>query len=226
MTVRQIRWMFVGLLVLFLPLNIVFSRGSLVIGVFAEWADGRYRFSGGTQPWALGFGVLIVGVFILLMGAKRVESTTPLPGLMRRFAAFWLDFLFAMSALTPIISVVPVIVEWIRTGNFVWSFDRTSQTAGDVPLTILSFMLLISGLLFFFAVPLVLRRPSPGACVLGYQVVPDEDRVVSLRQALLRSLFGYFALCTGFIAPFVARDEKTGKFWLDKVFHTRAVLLN
>jgi uncharacterized RDD family membrane protein YckC len=160
------------------------------------------------------------------MGAKRVESKTALPGLARRFAAFWIDFLFAMFALTPIIGLVPMIVEWRRTGNFAWSIDRASQAPGDVPLIILSFILLIPGLVFYFAIPLVVRRPSPGACVAGYQVVADEGRVVSLPWALLRSLVGYFALCAGFVAPFVGRDKKAGKFWLDKVFHTRAVMLN
>lgn len=107
---HQFRWALVGLLALFLPLSIFFSGEPLAIGVSARWADGSYGFSGGTQPWALGFGVLIAGVFILLMSAKGVESPTPLLGLMRRFAAFWLDLLLAMFALTPIIGVVPMIV--------------------------------------------------------------------------------------------------------------------
>jgi hypothetical protein len=215
----------VGLLGLFLVLSTVFSGEPLTIGASADWAEGRYKFAGGTQPWALGFAVLIVYLFVLLMGAKRVESKTPLPGLTRRFAAFWIDLLFAMFALGPIIGLAPMIVEWRRTGSFAWSFDRTSQAAGDVPLIILSFTLLIPGLLFYFAIPLVLRRPSPGACVAGYQVVADEGRAVSLRWALLRSLVGYFALCAGFIAPFAGRDKKAGKYWIDKVFHTRAVML-
>lgn len=57
-------------------------------------------------------------------------------------------------------------------------------------------------------------------------VIADEGCVTSLRLALLRSIVGYLALCFGFIAPFVGRDKKAGKFWLDKLFHTRAILLN
>jgi uncharacterized RDD family membrane protein YckC len=160
------------------------------------------------------------------MKAKAVAFSSPLPGLMRRFAAFWLDFMFAMLALAPAIGAVPMIVEWRHTGNFAWSFERTTQASSDVPLTVLSVVLLIPGLLFYYAIPLVLRKPSPGACLAGYQVVADEGTSLPLKRALLRSLVGYFALCGGFIAPFVGREKTKGKFWLDRVFHTRAVLLN
>jgi len=223
--VRQFRWVVMGLLGFFLVLSTLFSEAPQTMGASAEWVNGRYRFSGGTQPWALGLAASFVAVFVLLMGARCAESQAPLPGLTRRFAAFWLDFLFAMFTLTPLIGVVPMIVEWRRTGTFAWSFERTIQAPSDIPVTVLSFLLLIPGLLVYFAIPMVLRRPSPGASVAGYQVVADDGRAISLRLALLRSIVGYFALCAGFIAPFVGRDKNLGKFWLDKVFHTRAVLL-
>jgi uncharacterized RDD family membrane protein YckC len=216
------RWVFLGL---FLVLNTFLWGGPVTAGVSAEWANGEYRFSGGTQPWALAFAGAIVLAFVLLMHTKRVESTVPLPGLMRRFVAFWLDFLFAMSALNPVVGIVPMTVEWRHAGSFAWSFERTTQAATDIPITVLSFVFLVSGLLFYFAAPLVFQRPSPGATVTGYQVVADEGSKIPLKRALLRSLAGYFALCAGVIAPFVGRDRKAGKFWLDKTFHTRAVLL-
>jgi hypothetical protein len=44
-------------------------------------------------------------------------------------------------------------------------------------------------------------------------------------MALLRTLLGFIAACGAYLAPFIARDRKKGKFWLDKVFDTRAVTL-
>jgi uncharacterized RDD family membrane protein YckC len=219
------RWVFLGLLGLFLVLSVFLSDGPVTAGVSAEWANGEYRFSGGTQPLMLVFAGAVVLAFVLLMHTKSVESTALLPGLLRRFVAFWLDFLFAMSALTPVLGILPMMVEWRRAGSFAWSFERTTQVATDIPITVISFVFLVPGLLFYFAVPLVFQRPSPGATIMGYQVVADEGGKIPLKRALLRSLVGYFALCASVIAPFVGRDSKAGKFWLDKTFQTRAVLL-
>jgi uncharacterized RDD family membrane protein YckC len=80
-------------------------------------------------------------------------------------------------------------------------------------------------LAFYFTWPLVRRRPSPGACIFGYQVVPDEGTTLNLGHAILRMVLGFVAVGTWYVAPFVARDQKKGKFWLDKIFSTRAVRL-
>jgi hypothetical protein len=226
MTVRRFRWIFATLLGLMFVLSLFFPEGPQTIGASVVWANGRYAFSGGTQPWALGLAAVILAAFVLLMGAKVSESAAPLPGLMRRLVAFCLDFCFAMLMLTPVIGVVPMTAEWRNSGSFAWSFERTAQTASDLPLTFLSLALLVPGLLFYFAIPLVMRRPSPGACIAGYQVVADEGCTITLRAALLRSLVGYFALCACWVAPFFGRGKKAGKFWLDKVFRTRAVIVN
>jgi len=225
MTVRQFRWVLVVLLGCVLTLSIG-SRTPLTIGAYAEWAHGRHHFSGGTGPSALGVSALIVVAFVLLMVAKPVAAKRPLPGVLRRFAAFWLDFLLAIFALAPIIGAVAALVAWASAGHFVWTFERTTQAATDAPLMVLSFALLIPGLLSYYTIPLALRRPSPGACIAGYQVVADKDKSLPLSRALLRSIVGYFAICSAFIAPFVGRDKMADKFWLDKAFDTRAVLLS
>ncbi|WP_321470777.1 RDD family protein [uncultured Paludibaculum sp.] len=225
MTVRRFRWVFLDLLGLIFGLTGYFSERP-AFAASIEWTNGSYAFSGGTQPWSLGLSAVIVVAFILLMRAKRVESAGPLPGLLIRFAAFWIDFLLALFAFAPLYGAVPVIVEWRRTGAFAWFVERNIRVASDVPVVLLSMALLMVGLLFHFTIPFVLRRPSPGACVAGYQVVADEGYSLSLERVLLRNFVGYFALCTAWIAPFAGRDKQAGKFWLDKLFHTRAVLLD
>lgn len=225
MTVRKFRRVFLALLGLILCLSTVWPE-EIAFGASIEWVNGEYAFSAGARPWSIGLAAVILVAFVVFMQARGVESARPLPGLLRRFGAFWLDFVLALFALGPLLGIVPMVVEWRRTGVFTWYFARNTQAAGDVSVALLLTSLLIIGLLFYFTIPLVLRRPSPGACVAGYQVVADVGYSLSLRRALLRNLVGYIALCSAWIAPFVGRNQQDGKFWLDKVFHTRAVHLD
>lgn len=100
------------------------SSESITLGVSSEWSNGAYRFSGGTEPWALAFSVLVAGVYFLLMNAEPSVGVRPLHSVFRRFVAFWFDFVLAMSILAPIAGVVPIVVEWRRTGAFAWTFER------------------------------------------------------------------------------------------------------
>jgi len=81
-------------------------------------------------------------------------------------------------------------------------------------------------LVFYYALPLIRRKPSPGSCIVGYQVVPDDDATLTLKAVLLRTLLGFIAAAAAYLAPFVARDRKKGKIWLDKAFGTHAVKLS
>jgi hypothetical protein len=121
MMAKHFRWLFVGLLVVLLFVGIVAEPTS--IGVSAQWSNDRYRFAGGTQPWALAFAALIVGLYLLLMYAIPSSLGKPLPGVVRRFVAFWLDFVLAMMAVAPIFGVLPTLTEWRRTGVFEWVFE-------------------------------------------------------------------------------------------------------
>lgn len=88
------------------------------------------------------------------------------------------------------------------------------------------FTLGFAALVFYYALPLIRCRPSPGACIVGYQIVPDEETIMSRRTAVLRTLLGFIAVAAAYLALFIGRDRKNGKFWLDKVFGTRAVRLS
>ena len=47
--------------------------------------------------------------------------------------------------------------------------------------------------------------------------------VYALGHATVITLLGFVAACAAYLAPFIARDRKQGKFWLDAVFGTRAL---
>jgi len=221
---KHFRWLFVGLLSVLPFVNIV--AGPTRIGVWAQWSNDHYSFGGGTQPWALAFSALVIGLYLLLMYAVPSGVGKPLPGVVRRFVAFWLDFVLAMMAVAPIFGVMPTLTEWRRTGVFEWAFERPSAAPGDRLLIAAQLLLCSVALVFYYAFPLVRRRPSPGTCIVGYQVIAEDGITLTVRTALLRTLLGFLALCVAYLAPFIERDSKNGKFWLDKVFGTRAVMLS
>lgn len=224
MTVKHFKWPFLGVLAAFVIASNVAEFTAL--GVSSEWSSrSGYRFSGGTEPWALALAGVLIGLYLLLMFAEPAKPGQPLPGVFRRFIAFCFDFVIAMGALTPIIGLLATYTEWKRTGVFQWSFERTISVPGDGPLSWVGLLLGAPVLVLYYALPFVRRRPSPGTCIAGYQIVPDDGVTPTLKTAVLRTLLGFIALSTVYFAPFVARDRKQGKFWLDKVFSTRAVML-
>jgi len=224
MNIQQLRWIFVAVMATFLALSFVYEIPTA--GVSTEWTNGRYRYSGGTTPWAIASALLVIGLYLLLMYASPRPTGQPLPGVFRRFVAFWLDFMLGTVAIAPVLGIIPLIREWRRTGVFAWTFVRTTPAPGDTLQTTIGVLCGFVALVCYFALPLIRRKPSPGACILGYQVIPLEGTTVGLRAAVLRTLLGFIAVCAAYLAPFVARDRKKGQFWLDKVFGTQAVRLS
>jgi uncharacterized RDD family membrane protein YckC len=165
----------------------------------------------------------VIALYVFLLHAKPERVDQPFPSLFRRYVAFWLDFFIAISAVAPIVGLLPAVMEWRRTGLFRWSFERSLRAPGD---DLVSTATLLSGavmVVLYYAIPLVRRRPSPGSCILGYQIVLDHEGTISVGIAVLRTFLGFIAVC---LAPFTARDQSEAKFWLDKLFGTRAVRLN
>jgi len=217
-----LRWLFIALLAVIIFLS--FFTEPMTLGLATQWENGNYRFSGGTRPEALVLTGLILALYIALMKAKRVKPYAPLPGAIRRFFAFWIDFMLVMMSVSPIVGILPVLVEWRRTGVHEWTIDRNVPMPGDSLQTIVGLLVTVATLLMYYVLPLLRERPSPGACILGYVVIPDEGVHLSLRDALLRTCLGFVALASCYLTPFVGRDKKKGKIWPDKVFNTRAML--
>ena len=221
MKVSEIRWLLLTLLVGAL---VVSFRGPVpTMGVSAEWKNGQYLFSGGTHPVGLLFGAIVAGLYLLLMRSEPATFVATLPGLFRRFGAFWIDFLFAMTFVTPIFGIIPVLTEWRRTGEFAWTIERTEYMKGDLFLSLISALLAFGALFLYFLVPMLRNKPSPGACILGYQIVTDSGVPLRFWIGFARCILGFVAIASWYIAPFIARDKQGGKFWLDRVFSTHAV---
>jgi len=220
MTAIHFRWVFLAIgLGLFIE---SYATDSRTIGASAEWVNGNYRFAGGTDPWALVIAVGLIGLYILLMCTAAGDMGQPVPGVFRRFVAFSIDFVLAMMAMVPILGIVPTLMEWRRTGEFAWNFEREIFAAYDGWVSGIGVFVVFAGLAFYNAWPIVHGKPSPGSCAMGYRVVADEGVTLSMRKVLLRTLLGFISVCTAYLAPFIFRDKKKGKFWLDQVFGTHA----
>jgi uncharacterized RDD family membrane protein YckC len=223
MGMKGLRWLFLAVLAVVLFIGLMSEP--VTFGISQQWINGRYSFAGGTHPVALTLAAIIVLLYLLLMFAPQAMLGNPFPGVFRRFVAFWLDFIFAMVVIGSIIGTLPTLTEWERTAAFQWNFERTVHASGDGWLAAGGAILLIAGLLFYYAFPLIRQRPTPGACITGYQIVPDDGITMTTGTAILRALLGFIAVCAAYLAPFVSRDRKKGKFWLDAVFSTRALTL-
>jgi len=221
---KHFRWVFLAALA---PIAILGFMGGepTYLGATIEISDDNYRFAGGTDPWALVYAALVIVLYILLLRSEPGEQGEPLPGVLRRFVAFWLDFALGMMAVVPILGILPAMTEWKRTGLFVWNFERLTPAPRDGLVAGVGVLLFFVGLVSFYAWPLTRLLPTPGSCVMGYRIVADEDQTLTVRSWFLRVLLGFVAACAWPVAPFAGRDERKGKFWLDNVFRTRAVKL-
>lgn len=221
---KHFRWIFLAALAPIAILGFVGS-GPTYLGASIEISDGNYRFAGGTDPRALLYAALVIVLYILILRSEPGEQGEPLSGLLRRFVAFWIDFALGMIAIAPVVGILPAMMEWKRTGTFVWNFERMTPAHGDGLLAGIGVLLSFLGLVCFYACPLIYRLPTPGSCIMGYRIVADDGGTLTVKSCVLRVLLGIIATGVWPVAPWIGRDKKKGKFWLDKVFETRAVKL-
>lgn len=190
--------------------------------MFAESSDASYHISAGTAPWALACSVLVLGLYFVLMFSPALEAGDPCPGTLPRQVAFALDFIFVLTVTSPVVGFLMVIAEWSRTGVFAWSFERTIPAGMDWLLEIVIFLFTFLVMILYYSWPTTRRKPSPGACIVGYMVVTDEGVPLNLGSAVLRLIEGSLTF-TG--RKTSSLDRSKGKLWPDKVYGTHAAKL-
>ena len=212
MNAKHFRWLFFLLLA-----GLVIVAYSLdaptTIGLSGESSSDKYLIGGGTAPWALCYAALTVGLYFLLMYSSPTSHGRTIRGWWRRLAAFWLDFILVMVAVSPILGLLPVLAEWRRTGVFAWSFERTTPAPGDGILFVMMFAVAIPTVALYYIWPLVRDRPTPGACIMGYQIVAANGAALTFRGALRRTLWGFSFL----------RDWREKSLRIDEETETHAV---
>jgi uncharacterized RDD family membrane protein YckC len=223
MNVKHFRWPFLAVLVAAIYLV---DTTTSTIGISQDCIEGRCHFEGGTEPRAIAFAVSIILLYFLFLLSPTAKPGAPMPGVFRRFIAFWLDFILFMSASAPLVGIVPTLTEWRRTGVFQWSFARDVSAPYDGWLSLIFVLVEFIFMALYFALPLVRARPSPGSCIMGYQILSDNGGGLTLRAALKRACFGFFAVGAAYMIAFTRRKKNSGKFWLDLRFGTHAEMLH
>jgi uncharacterized RDD family membrane protein YckC len=189
MNAKHYRWVILPMVGGFIALPDILPSG-LVLGLHQTQSDGTYHIEGGSAPWALDMAALSLAVYFLLMFAPAAELGQAFFGWWRRTLAFCIDMVFAVAMLSPVAGLIPVLMEWKRTGVFAWTFARSAPAAGDYLMSAALFILMASLLVLYFAFPLIRNRPSPGSCAMGYQIVQDDGGSIPLKVAVYRTLAG------------------------------------
>jgi RDD family len=223
MNVKHFRWLFLAALVVVIYWASTMSPGT--IGISQSCTDGVCHFEGGTAPRAIACAFGIILLYILFLYSPPASPGAPMPGLLRRFVAFWVDFILFMAATAPLAGIAPTLLEWRRTGVFAWNFARDVSAPYDGWLSAIVVLVLLIFMPLYFALPLVRARPSPGSCIMGYQILSDIEGGLTLMEALKRVCFGFMAVCSAYFVNSRPRDKSKGKFWLDMKFGTHAVML-
>jgi uncharacterized RDD family membrane protein YckC len=220
---KEFRYYFLILICLFFVLALVFK--SDVIGASANSVNDVYEFSAGTAPWALFLAATVSALYILLLRTPIRDVCTPLPGIIRRYFAFWVDFVLVIMIVAPVAGLLPVIVEWKRTGLFEWSFIRSTIESSDLWIVFGVVIFTFIALPILIAIPVSMNKPTPGSSVMGYRIIKDDGTKITLIDAILRNFLGFIAMSAWFVSPFLLREKKKGKYWVDHVFKTRAIKL-
>lgn len=219
MKTANLRWFSVAYFVLIVAA--IESRAHKLAGAGPTWLDGNYGFEAGALPSSLAIGILGT-VLLIALTLAPVATTRPMPHLFRRWVAAWIDWILAFVLPTPFAGLAFAWNEYQRTGIFRWisqSPEPTTAQLGTITLFIISTMVL------YFAIPWRLGKPTPGACILGDRISPDDGSQLTFGGAILRVLLGSVALLawpSWILSFFVKRNRSAGKFWVDEVCKTHA----
>jgi len=227
MKARDLRWFLAGYATLLLIAMVV--RSDDLIGVNLSWGNGEYSYRAGSAPWAVAFAIVGIGLYVALTVGRVDASARPLPDLFRRWAAGMTDFVTAMMVWGPFIGLVALAAEYKRTGAFDWLIERQEYQPGDwlaavVPVLLLMFVALPA----YFALAWRLGKPTPGSCIFGFRILPDEGSRLPFWKAWCRAMLGAISLLgwpCWILAYWVVRDKDRRKFWLDVIFKTHAEFL-
>jgi len=209
-----------------LALTFVVSCGfsSHGTGVSYHSVNGYSGYNASSDPVLLLLSLFIIGLYAWVLRLPMEESRGFVTaGIWLRFWAAAVDFLFATLMLMPWLGLIALLVEAGHTGHFAWTVQRQPAQDGD---GLLSFMLVLPGmlsLLVYFALPLYLKRATPGSILCGIAVRYDTGKRPSFISSLGRTALGYVALCGCFISIPMALSNSEKRMWQDKAFGTRVV---
>jgi len=187
-------------------------------GTSISYQNGVGTYEVSSSGLSLLASLLIFATYsIALEPAKSASTIAPAASGTRRAAAWFIDFFLALTALTSVLALIPLTLEAVRTGTFVWQFRRSDTSTSDVLVTLLVVGLSFIGMGFYWAIPVLRGAQTVGQCILAIRVVPAMPTPFSPARVWLRGVVQPFA-------PFLWLAKLvSGKYWHDEFANTRVV---
>lgn len=195
------------------------------IGDSMRWKDGNSTVSAGSHPLMILWAAIAIALFVAVMLRDPSTAILGIPSRGRRILAFVIDFWFSLLTLSTLGALIPLWLEAIRTGYFVWHFQR-NYAANTDGLAAASSLLFIALIILYFAFPLTRGRQTVGCFILRLRVTPpfgDEGRF-TFRTAVKRTFYAFIGL-----ASLLTRNwdqDGQGRTWYDRKTDCRVVLVS
>jgi uncharacterized RDD family membrane protein YckC len=137
------------------------------------WKNGETTVTGSSSPAAVFWSGLGIIIFIALMLTAAPSGNVSVPRWWRRVLARVIDFCVAVMSMAGISALVPLGLEALRTGHFVWAFERYYSVRSDGITLVLAFLDL-GVLVLYFVFPLTRGKQTVGCFVMRIRVTPPS----------------------------------------------------
>jgi hypothetical protein len=146
-------------------------RPTLGIGASAEWKNDTATVTASSSPIAIFCSVMGIALFAVLMLTKAPCGDAGVPSWWRRVLSTVIDFYFVVMTLAGVSALLPLGLEALRTGHFVWAFQRHYAVPSDAAISgLVLFDMVLFVLCFVF--PLTKGRQTVGCFVMRTKVTP------------------------------------------------------
>jgi uncharacterized RDD family membrane protein YckC len=168
---------------------------------------------------------IAIALFTLLMVRKPTGAVEGVPPRKRRIFAFVIDFWFSLLTLSTVGALLPLSIEAVRTGHFMWHFHRNYSVEGD-SLALVFSLLFMALMVLYFAFPLSRGRQTVGCFIMRLRVTPPfgDEGCFTLRTALMRTYYAFVGL-TSMLTRNWDRDGQ-GRTWYDRKTDSTVVLVS
>ncbi|MCU1285673.1 MAG: hypothetical protein JWO13_2023 [Acidobacteriales bacterium] len=183
-------WVAVCIVACCIPL---FFVGPQKVGYSVTSENGVTHVEGGSSPSTFLFVAVVP--FLFFNAPKPGVTLRDRPSFFRRFCCFWLDFFLIMFVLSPVIGMIPMALEYVRTGQFAWQFERDYLTTYDKVLAAPAVLSMMAMIFMYFAYPMMKGKQTPGEFLLGMRLEQLNEEQSGLKQASLRTFLSFIALC-------------------------------
>lgn len=203
-------------------INAFFTNGGAVLS--SDCVNSHCMVSASASLASLIIGFLLALFVVLFPREETIIDKDNIVGLMRRFAAFFMDFMTVLIVFTPFAVLPLLLAEADYTGAFSWNFERDYARPTDNNYALPGIFSLFIALYLYFYLYARFNKQTLGQYIMGYKVVA-EDESTDVPIYFLRPLLSYFGICMWPISAFFASRNENKACWWDGFTNTKVVRL-